>query len=149
MKGVSKVVWLIVVLAFALIVFGLFSSQFWRSWGVGSKQFSQIECQQAHENACKEWESAGYPDYMYVTVLCSYGSPNCVGVYTAGLDANGIPIGDPDSCAAHSNERVHWLKGYVSVRDGNWWDCIAPGCRQNFDIYLQSEEDCGAYASQQ
>jgi len=143
MKGVSKVVWLIVILAFALIVFGLFSSQFWRSWGIGSKQFSQIECQQAHENACKEWESAGYPDYMYVTVLCSYGSPDCRNVHKGLSGWDFLKI---DSCAAHSNERVYWLKGYVSVRDGDWWDCIAPGCRQNFDIHLESEEDCGAYA---
>jgi len=127
MKGISKVVW--VVMAFLLAVAVAFGLGYWyfvmlgKTGGMMNKQ----ECDLTIMTSCSDYQGRGYPSTMHVKVRC---------------DENEEPA--VCGCAGYPNQ---WHEADLSVSAREWWDCIAPGCYAQFGIEIDSPEDCGGHPS--
>jgi len=122
MKGVSKTAWILIAFVLALAVAGFFGYWFYiTSGGVGGFM-SEEQCKMTHMTACKDYESKGFPTEMDgVRIYCK----------------NEIPA----ECCSGETDGFHT---FDDLSIGTWWNCIAPGCRQKYDIKIDTQVDCGA-----
>ena len=125
MKGVSTLVWIAITLFAAAVVIGLIGYWFFGWGGRASGGMSQAECQLKKQQACEAWKNSGWSDTMHEKYVCVNGQPK---VCCADLGiTNGLVEKD------------------LKVSNGQWWDCIAPGCRQKYNIKVMYRvQDCGA-----
>jgi hypothetical protein len=121
MKGISTIAWILIAFVLAIAVAGFFGYWFYMTSGGTGGFISQTQCQLSIQTACKDWESKGFPGTIDgVRVYCKKGIPTCCGNLGDGFKTiDGLGVSE-------------------------WWDCIAPGCRQKYDIKITSRADCGA-----
>lgn len=130
MKGISKVVW--IVMAFLLAVAVAFGLGYWyfvmlgKTGGMMTKQ----QCDLTFMTSCKEYEGNGFPGTMHIKTYCEEIAS---GEY------------EPAACCGGATSEG-WFEDNLSVPGHTWWDCIAPGCRVQYGMEIDSEEDCGGHA---
>ncbi|MDI6807313.1 MAG: hypothetical protein QMD14_05960, partial [Candidatus Aenigmarchaeota archaeon] len=71
----------------------------------------------------------GYPDKMEVRIFCR---EEIIGKLPATCGT--LCKTDADKNQFRSVE--------LSVSDGSWWKCIAPGCEERYGITIRSSADC-------
>jgi len=120
MKGISTIAWILIAFVLAIAVAGFFGYWFYMTSGGTGGFISQTQCQLTIQTACKELESKGsnVNQIENFKVYCKNHAPS-------------------PCCDSSTNGFHEFTK---SIND--WWDCIAPGCRQKYDIYIDSINDC-------
>lgn len=123
MKGVSNVVWIAIALFFAAVLIGAIGYWFLGWWHRGGGGMSQTECQLKLQQACEKWRSAGFPTYIEERIFCKDNQP--------------------DACCRTRSDGWYTLRLSTSGTPSQWWQCIAPGCYENYRIY-PTRTECGA-----
>jgi hypothetical protein len=140
-KGDVPVAYIIAIIL-GVLVMGLLGYWLYTSGPRVETFMTESECKTRKMSACTEWTGKGRPDNMPFRVWVDNNTVLPSSCTDVCLEEN------PTICGPDFRNKVPGFGGFakakydLSVRNGNWWKCIAPGCEEKYGITIRSEADC-------
>jgi hypothetical protein len=136
-KGAVPVAYIIAIIL-GVLVMGLLGYWLYTSGPKVETFMTESECKSAHMSACAEWTAAGQPKYMRVRMFCTKAMVNRMPADCNEPTNN--PPGDKRDNSLCNEEGFDEVN--LTVDNGHWWRCKAPGCEERYGITIRGPADC-------